>query len=405
MSRRALPAVRAATIALPLALAATLALPAAAGAQESVFNVAGFGVPSSGESMAARGTGGSEVGPHGEIFSLENPARMARFGRAGIYLSLLGQTTEAEGAGGSGDFSDVVFPAAQIVFPAWREAGLGIGYGQVVDFDARIATRTTFEGDSVDVTLESEGALAMVSPGFGLPVGRRTAVGVTLDFYLGSRDLIQTVELAGESPGAVTAADTLGWRFRGVGAAFGIDQALGERLRVGAAWRFRPTIDTEITRSSADEVGREVEFDLPSELVVDVAGQLSNSLFAGVAARWSPWSELSGEGIDPELQEDLVEIGGGLEWRPENRTALLLGANAPLRLGARWRRLPVVAAGESVTEWSLSVGHGRAFSGWSRVDATFEMGRRGALEENGLSERFMRLGVAVAAFEQWQRVD
>lgn len=400
MSRRARALARATAV-----LAAMLALPAAARAQESVFNVAGFGVPSSGESMAARGTGGSEVGPHGEIFSLENPARLASFVRAGMYLSLLGQSTEAEDGNATGDFSDVVFPAAQVVFPAWRDAGLGIGYGQVVDFDARITSRMAFEDDSVDVTLESEGALAVVSPGIGLPISERTALGVSLDFYLGSRDLVQTVNLSGDAPGAVTAADTLGRRFSGVGASVGIEQAIGDRVRLAAAWRIRPTIDAEITHSSAEEVGREVEIDLPSELVVDLAGQLSGSLFAGVAARWSPWSQLTGEGIDPALQEDLLEVGGGFEWRPENRTALILGANAPLRLGARWRRLPVVADGESVTEWALSAGYGRAFSGWSRIDATFELGRRGAVEENGISERFMRLGVAVAAFEHWQRVN
>lgn len=394
---RALPA---------LALAALLALPAAARAQESVFNAGGFGIPSSGESVAARGTGGAEIGPDAEIFSLENPARMARFGRAGLYMSLLGQSTEVEAADGTGEFEDVVFPAAQVVFPAWGRMAVGLGYAQVVDFDARLVSGIVFEGDSVQVTLESEGGLAVVSPGVGLAIGERTTVGATLDVYVGSRDAIHTVLLPETSPGAIGTADTLGRRFRGLGLNVGVEQALGSRARVAAAWRIRPTLEGEIRRASSEAaVGTTSDFDLPSEFVADAAVKLGSALYAGAALRWAPWSEAEIPGVEPDRLDDLLEVGGGLEWRPESRTALVLGPAAPLRIGARWRRLPLVTGGEPVTEWSASLGHGRSFTGWSRVDAVLEFGRRGDIAENGLTERFIRVGVALAAFERWVRVD
>lgn len=378
--------------------------PGAALAQESVFNLTGFGTPGSGESMAARGTGGAETALEGEIFSLDNPARMARFDRAGLYLSLLGQRTEAESATATGEFDDVVFPTGQIVFPAWGGLVLGIGYAQVLDFDARVESVVEFEGDTLDVDLESEGALSILAPGAAWRASERTSVGVTLDIYLGSREVARGVRL--QESGALATSDTLARDFRGAGLALGVEQRIGSRAQVAAAWRFRPSVESEITRSTGEGiVGRRTEFSLPDELLLEAAGRLPGSLVAGAAVRWSGWSDAEGEGMDPGGTEDLLDLGGGLEWRPESRTAFLFGPAAPLRLGARWRRLPSVVEDEPVTEWSLAFGHGRSFGTRSRFDAVVEYGQRGALEDHGVVERFVRVGLGVSAFEQWERID
>ncbi|MBW3670687.1 MAG: hypothetical protein KY432_03340, partial [Acidobacteria bacterium] len=64
----------------------------------------------------------------------------------------------------------------------------------------------------------------------------------------------------------------------------------------------------------------------------------------------------------------------------------LLGPEAPLRIGARWRRLPLELQGEPVGEWTGTLGYGRRFGGRSSLDVAFEFGTRGALEENGLED-------------------
>jgi hypothetical protein len=83
---------------------------------------------------------------------------------------------------------------------------------------------------------------------------------------------------------------------------------------------------------------------------------------------------------------------------------VIFGEETPLRLGLRWRRLPLRVDGEPVDEWVASAGYGRGFfAGWSRIDLVLEAGRRGDVELHGVSERFMRLGVGLSAFEQWRR--
>lgn len=391
------PARRAAVV-----LLVAIGLPAPAAAQESAFNVAGFGVPAGGESVSTRATGGAVTGLHREVFSVDNPARMGWFDRAGLYLSLLGQRTEIESERATGDFDDVVFPVGQVVVPVEWNVVAGVGFAQVLDFDARFESRTAFEGDSVDADFISEGSLIALSPGVAWRIDERTSAGAAIEVYLGSREISRGIFLTGSTSGAISTRDTLVRDFRGTGVAVGIERRFGSRASVALAWRGRPALESEITRSSAEGiVGRKAEFDLPDEVLLEVAGRPAGSLDLGLALRRAGWSGV-GEG---EGREDLVEVGGGLEWRPADGFLYLLGPESPLRAGARWRRLPAAVGGEPVTEWSAALGHGRSFGDRSRIDLVVELGRRGSLEENGISERFVRLGVGVAAFERWERFD
>ncbi|MCK5439701.1 MAG: hypothetical protein KAI97_07140, partial [Gemmatimonadetes bacterium] len=82
---------------------------------------------------------------------------------------------------------------------------------------------------------------------------------------------------------------------------------------------------------------------------------------------------------------------------------LLIGPGAPIRFGMRWRQLPITVDDQNVNEWAFSLGHSRQFGTRSRVDLLFEYGRRGSLDDIGLTERYMRLGFGIGAFEQWRR--
>ena len=101
----------------PAAVAALLVAASGAGwpalGQESVFNLPLPGLPTTGESVRSRGMGGVSGGLTGEVFSLDNPAWLADFERAGLYLSLLGQRTTAEDQETTGEFEDVVRAVAE----------------------------------------------------------------------------------------------------------------------------------------------------------------------------------------------------------------------------------------------------------------------------------------------------
>lgn len=384
----------------------TLGLPAAAHAQESVFNLPAFAVPEEGSTIRTRALGGAGSGVGGDVFSLANPAPMGRFRRAGLYLSLLGQNVTVDGEEASGDFSDVIFPMAQIVVPAWDRTAFALGYYQFVDFDTDLEATVEFEGDTLPVELESTGGVSVLAPAFAYSFDAATQVGVSADFYLGSREIVRVVDLQDLSPGSLAASDSLSRDFRGVGFTIGVERALGTRFRLSAAYRHRPTIESDITQAPDEGLeGRTSEFDLPGEVILGASWQVTRGLIATAGFRRASWSSFQPEGVENVGFGDELDVGGGLEYAPAVTRAMLLGPQAPIRLGYRWRRLPLEIDDQPVKEWTASVGYGRTLgsAGRSGVDVVLEYGRRGSVEDHGLEESFLRLGVGFRTFEQWRR--
>jgi hypothetical protein len=391
---------------LLIAALGVLLVPTAAHSQESVFNLPAFAVPEEGWTVRTRAMGGAGSGLTGDVFSLASPAPLARFQRAGLYLSLLGQNVTVDGEDASGDFTDVMFPMAQIVVPAWGGSVVGLGYYQFVDFDTDLEATVEFEGDSLPVELESKGGVSVLAPAFAYSIDAATQVGVSLDFYLGSRDIVRVVDLQDISPGSLAASDSVSRDFRGAGLTVGVERAIGSRLRLSAAYRHRPTIESEITQAPAEDLeGTSSDFDLPGEWSVGASWQAARGLVAAAAFRHASWSSFRPEGVENVGFGDALEIGGGIEYAAVQPRAYLLGPQSPLRLGYRWRQFPLEIEGEAVTEWTASLGYGRTLgtTGRSGVDVVLEYGRRGSVETHGLEESFLRFGVGFRTFEQWRR--
>jgi hypothetical protein len=372
-------------------------------AQESVFNLPLPGLPTTGESIRSRGMGGVTAGLPGESFSLDNPAWIADFERAGFYLSLLGQRTTAEDVDASGEFEDVVFPMGQAAVPAFG-AVIGVGYAQYLDFDAGIESSIVFEGDTVPAGLDSEGGVGVLSPSLSLRLDERTGVGLALDVYLGSREVVRSVAV----PEPIGTRDTLTRDFGGVGVALGVTRDLGGSARVGIAYRLRPDLATEVTLAmDPDLIGREAEIRLPDELLVEASLRVSDGLAVGAAARWAGWEGTLDEDLERATTDvgDALDLGGGLEFASPRPILFVVGPEAPVRIGYRWRRLPLRLDGEAVSEWTLGLGYSRGFGRLSRVDVAMEIGGRGDVQDHGVSESFVRVGVGMAVFEVWRRFD
>jgi len=399
---------RASAIAWVVAAIAS-ANPSLSFAQDSVFNLPAFGSPASGVSMRGRGMGGAGLGLGGELFSLENPATAVGFGRAAAHLSFLGQTSDVEDRTTEGTVEGVNFPVGQIVIPAYSRSVLTLGFYQLLDFDAALDGVTVFEGDTVGVVFEAEGGVSVISPGVAWSLDDRTAVGATVDVYVGSREVVRGIDLSEIVNGAVATSDTLARDFGAVGLTFGVERRLGQRVQVSAAYKLRPTIESDVTRGlgkvEGEEGFRRVDVEIPDEIVLGAAGRVSTRLLAAATFRFAGWSGAEGAIGTEAGVDDVVELGGGIEFRPVESFLGIVGPSAPLRAGLRWRQLPIVLEGSQVTEWAVTGGYGRILGPDRRgsVDISLEIGRRGDLEDHGLTERFIRVGVGLSAFEPWRR--
>src|SRR5690606_13561783 len=115
-------------------------------------------------------------------------------------------------------------------------------------------------------------------------------------------------------------------------------------LSAGAWWEPVPIarIGASVTwsgalRGDAEEgAARDLEVDLPLQVAAGASGQLAPGLLAVAGVRWAGWSSAAGGFDDPGIAADTWEVGGGVEWTGTNA----LGRPFPLRLGARYAKLP-----------------------------------------------------------------
>ncbi len=185
---------------------------------------------------------------------------------------------------------------------------------------------------------------------------------------------------------------------------------LGVQVRLLSKWRIAAVITPGITFDADKTVILEnvQEFSDFSDRSVKLplAYGFGTSFFIGskllVAADYyaEHWSGSSGTGY----VNDSKRLGLGIEF-----SARGTGFNSSyfsrmsFRAGVTYRDLGLEKpVGERVTELFGTVGLGVPIK-WSaaRLDLGFEAGQRGALPENPIRERFVRLAVSITAGERW----
>ena len=129
------------------------------------------------------------------------------------------------------------------------------------------------------------------------------------------------------------------------------------------------------------------------ELGVDVRRQDWRTLVA--PAEW-----MSEPGWQGELVEEL-EVGFGFERRQASQRKGGM-SNLPLRLGANLHQWPYRVGGQEILERSVSAGTGFPLLGNAgHVDLSMTYGEVGAVADNGLRSRYLRLTVSVTGLETW----
>ncbi len=382
------------------ALLALLVLPAAAGAQ-SLFSTRGLGVPVEPVDARARALGGIGVGMLGWTGSMVNPAEAAGVYRRGIAAAIQPSRRSVEFDGETDILGGTRFPLIRAVLPFGERVGLAAGYGGFLDQSWAVASETTVpiggqQLRAVDL-IESNGGVAQARLDIAYLVTPSLGVGVGAGMYTGrlerivSRSFPDTALIEGFRTVAA-------WNYS------------APSLSVGAWWEPLPIARVGAAVTWAGELRGEpeegttqgVRVDLPLQFAAGASGQLAPGLMAVAGARWAGWSSAANGFDDPAIAADPWEVGGGLEWGGGRA----LGRPMPLRLGARYARLPFRVEGATPTAWALALGVGSLlardeFGPRAVVDAAIERGRRGGDSgASGLTENFWRFTISMSLFGQ-----
>jgi hypothetical protein len=355
----------------------------AAEAQVSVYSVLGIGFPSRpvGVSARSQGDGIAAIDPG----SAMNPGAIALQPR----LNVIGvsETTNrsyvADGVAVDG-LRDTRFP----FFMLEGQLGssplvIGLSYSTYTDRSYHIQTGDTItirdEEVPIQDELSSDGGIADVRAALAWNAGPKLQVGAAVHVLAGStreevlRDFGNPAYSPVRQKGDVS--------YSGFGLSAGAVYTPLARLRVGAAVRR----DSKLEISGALLPAFEVQ--LPWTLTAGFTFIPLTPIRWSVSGSWRSWSRATDdvpEGVELFIF-DTWEVGTGLELRAPSGIL----SSIPLRLGARYAKLPFSPKADQPWDFNLSAGTGFHFA--SRR-ALFEFTVERAIREGGgASERAWQL--------------
>lgn len=351
-------------VSLPLAALAALALTAPARAQDSQFGIRGLGTPGRWESVRARATGGA-FAPF-DAFSPLLEASLADVRRLSAGVTGATSWRSLDFGSETASLRGSRFPAFVIAGPISRRLVLAGGFSTYLDKTFGVVTRDTIDvrGTPEPVTdqVASDGAVADLRVALAARVHDRLALGFALHGLTGSTRWTAVRRFDDSTTYRTsTARDEIAYHGLGGSASALLD--LNADLRL-AAWVRSDT------RLRADIRGRTVATDdLPFAFGGGVRWRPGTEAVVAAAVAWRFWA-----GAGPNAHDTF-------NW---SLGAELGSLTSPVLFGVRGGQLPFGPGAKAPTEFGISAGLGKQFSGGrGRLDFGLErLERKGA----GLTE-------------------
>lgn len=331
-----------------------------AGAQ-GALSTQGFGYPTGQLSTRALGTGGGlgQFDPDTPI----NPASIGAASGARMFLQYEPEYRRLSSGTASINTTTARFPLASLVLPVGTRASAGLSVASFLDRSSStsITREQDVAGQTVTLTEATRtlGAINDVRLAVAWMPSQRIHLGLGAHVFVGQNRVFfsqQFSDSLGFSPVSQTA--TLG--FTGFAGSAGAVVRPSRLVGIGVTARKGASIES---RSGDTTVSKA---DVPDRIAAAISynGVPGSSISAHVGREF--WSGLNGLGSDAATAVDTWEGGLGVETlgpRVAQRQTLL-------RLGARYRTLPFLAAESEVNELSFAAGVGAQFF---RNRATFDV--------------------------------
>jgi hypothetical protein len=343
------------------------AIGSSAGAQGSL-STQGFGYPPGEFSSRALATGGGLAlfDPQSSV----NPASIATSGDPLLFLQYEPEFRRISSGGVTQRTTTSRFPMAVASVPIGSEASIALSVSTLLDRSWATSTKSErmVAGESATVTenVKSIGAINDVRLAGGWVPNSFLQVGIAGHVFTGQNRLYfqQTFP---DSLHFVPVQQASGLDYTGFAVSAGAVLRPSSLLAVGLSGRKGGNLRAR----SGDTVVASARIPDRYAAGVSYAGIPGATVSAQVAR--DLWSSLNGLGSTEARAVDAWDIGGGIEAtgpRIIERTILI-------RLGARYRTLPFVAAGSEVRELAFSGGLGAQFSrNRAALDVTLQSASR-----------------------------
>jgi len=319
-------------------------------------------------STRSRGTGGGlgQFDPDSPI----NPAAIGNSSDPRVFLQYEPEFRRLSNGESASNTMTARFPVASASVPFARRGSLGASFSTFLDRSSSTTSTQDQDiaGQTVPVTERTEilGAINDIRLAAGYVISSRIQIGIAGHVYTGqnrvlfSQSFPDTLRFSD-----VSQVSTLG--FTGYAASAGVLLRPSRILGFGLSARKGGSIESR----SGDSVASKAN--IPDRIGAAVSYEgLTGVSFSAHASR-NLWSSLNGLGSTAATAVDTWEGGMGAEALGPR----IIARQTVLRLGARYRTLPYLAAGSEVNELSIGGGFGvQFFRNRAMLDMSFERASR-----------------------------
>lgn len=261
-------------------------------------------------------------------------------------------------------------------------------------------------GTSADQTIKVDGTLSEVQFVTSFALSENMSFGAFIYYILGKINDQTRITYNDRSYSDIFVENE--YHFYGKGPGFGISAFYGMTpwLSIGARLKFATEMEVyskqaSISTEQTNEEFQDVTF--PANWTVGLTFQPFERWVLGGDIDVINWkSGYLFDGLPISHMNNNARIGVGIERVPSKRRLAPYADKMNYRAGAFYSQLNYLSNGEAVDEYGVTLGFGLPITqGSSRLDIALQLGKRGDIEINGLSEMFFRLNFSLSANELW----
>lgn len=261
-------------------------------------------------------------------------------------------------------------------------------------------------GSPATQTIKTNGSLSEVQFVTSYAVSKNLSVGLLLYYILGNITDNSKLEYSEATYRDVIIENEYHLYGKGASVGLSVFYRLNEKLAFGAQAKLPTKItiysqQSSVTTNKTVDEYREITF--PLNGTVGVTYQAGERWALGTDFDYTAWKKgylfnsMTVDGVDNNYR-----LGLGVEYMPSARRIISYSDKINYRGGLYYGKLNFLSNGQPVIDYGLSLGLGLPIvRGSSRLDIAFQLGKRGSLGKNGLSESYFRLNFSIAASELW----
>jgi hypothetical protein len=305
--------------------------------------------------------------------------------------------------GASSDYSEtnvtVTYPALMLAVPLSEHIVCGIGYRGRYNPDASMAIQVEEEGFPIHRQVFSRtGGLFSIPFTVAMSPSRRVIAGAYLSMERGSIE--DRWEIRFKDTAYIPSFGYKKVEFSGTGFGFGVVLFPTGPVMLGANYESAISYDTDVyeryTQTALDSAYAGT-VEMPSELGVSLTWRVSSAWNLCGGAAWRDFGSFEGLDFPSERLHRQERYAVGAEFGERRKL--------PLRFSFAYERMPYdFPESKRINKITAGIGTGLLLNrGKGKIDITVQVGQTGAIDTNGLQDKFYRLFIGVGGGETWKR--